>query len=69
MISFIPQAVKIYRSKSARDISLLTFLGFTLGITLWLIYGIVIRELPIIFANAGTLILAGLILGMKLRYK
>ena len=68
-ISFVPQVVKMYRSRNARDVSLLTFCIFSLGVTLWLLYGIMIREWPVIFANAGTLSLALTILIMKIRYR
>ena len=68
-ISFIPQVVKIFRSKHTRDLSLVTFSLFFVGITLWLIYGILIRELPVILANAATLCLILMILVMKIKYK
>ena len=67
-VAFVPQAAKIWRSRSARDISLRAFSAFTLGVALWLAYGILERELPIIFWNAVTLVLAGAILAMKLRF-
>jgi MtN3 and saliva related transmembrane protein len=66
--AFIPQVVKIWTTKSARDISLHTFAFFTVGVGLWLAYGIVKQEPPIIFWNAVTLVLAGAILAMKLRF-
>jgi len=68
-IAFIPQVVKIYVSKSARDVSILTFAFFTLGIFLWLIYGLLIREAPIIVANLISLVLALMIVAMKIRYR
>lgn len=66
--SFIPQVVKIFRTKNARDISLLTFSVFSLGVILWLIYGIAIKEWPIIIANAVSLILILAIVVMKVKY-
>lgn len=66
--SFIPQVIKTWRSQSAEDISLLMFLVFSLGVFCWLIYGIGLGSLPIIIANGITLLLAGSILIMKLRY-
>ena len=66
--AFVPQVVKIWKTKSARDISLHTFALFTLGVGLWLAYGIVKQEPPIIFWNAVTLVLAGAILAMKVRF-
>ena len=67
-VAFVPQALRIYRTKSARDISLHTFAAFTTGVTLWLAYGILRGELPIIVWNAITLAVAAAILGMKLRF-
>jgi MtN3 and saliva related transmembrane protein len=67
-IAFLPQALKIWRTKSAKDVSLHTFLAFTVGVALWLVYGILKQELPIILSNGITLALASAILTMKLRY-
>jgi MtN3 and saliva related transmembrane protein len=67
-IAFIPQVVKIWQTKSARDVSLHSFIAFTLGVGLWLAYGIVKQEPPIIVWNAVTLALAGAILTMKLKF-
>lgn len=68
-ISFLPQVIKTWRSQSAKDISLAMFLSFCLGVLLWLIYGILQEDIPIIISNAITLILAGTILFFKLTYK
>jgi MtN3 and saliva related transmembrane protein len=67
-ISFVPQVVRTYRNKSGRDISLWMMLLFALGITLWLIYGLLLMSLPIILANAVTLVLVMAILVLKLYY-
>jgi MtN3 and saliva related transmembrane protein len=67
-ISLIPQLHGIWRSKSARDLSLGMFLIFGLGVLLWLTYGIEIRSAPVIVANAATLALVIAILALKLRY-
>ena len=66
--AFVPQVLKIWRSKSAKDISLRTYLALTIGVVLWLVYGILKQELPIVLWNAVTLVLAGAILAMKLRF-
>jgi|TARA_B110000914_G_scaffold115379_1_gene100870 MtN3 and saliva related transmembrane protein len=68
-IAFVPQAIKVYKSKSTKDISLYMFLIFTIGVLSWLIYGIIIFNLPVILANAVTLVLSLFILIYKLRYK
>ncbi len=68
-ISFLPQVLKIWRTKSVYDISLLTYLIFTFGVANWLIYGLIIREKPIILANTVTLILCLLILIGIVKFK
>jgi len=68
-IAFVPQVVKTWRSKSTHDISYGMFILFSLGLLLWLAYGIVIDALPIIVSNSVTLVLALVILGLKFRYK
>jgi len=67
-IAFVPQIAKIWYTKSAKDVSLPTFIAFTLGVALWLAYGILKQEPPIIVWNAVTLMLAGAILAMKLKF-
>lgn len=68
-IAFVPQVLKTWRSKSAKDLSLGMFSIFSLGILCWLIYGILIINWPIIFWNIISLILAILLLLFKLRFK
>lgn len=67
-ISFLPQVIKIYRTKRVEDLSLVTFSVFSLGVFLWLIYGILIRELPVVLTNSLVLILSLLIIAMKIKY-
>lgn len=67
-VAFIPQAVKTWRSRHARDLSLGMFSLFTAGVLCWLLYGVLIGSWPIIIANAVTAGLAGSILFFKLRY-
>jgi MtN3 and saliva related transmembrane protein len=67
--AFIPQVVKIYRTKSGNDISARMFSLFSAGIVLWLIYGILLRSLPIILSNAVTLVLSLTIIALKIRYR
>ena len=67
-LSFVPQVLKIWRSKSAEDLSLPTFAAFTVGVLLWLWYGVLVGEIAIILWNGVTVILSGAILAMKLRY-
>ncbi len=68
-IAFVPQVIKTYKSKSAKDLSLGMFLTFWVGIILWLIYGFVVEDLPIVVANLLTLILASVILVLKVKYR
>lgn len=65
---FVPQAVRTWRTKSVRDISLRMYLLLCLGIILWIAYGLLIDSLSIVLANAVTLILAGSVLVMKILY-
>jgi len=68
-IAFLPQLIQTWKSKSAKDISLGMFLLFTGGIILWLIYGIFMKDMPIILANSLTLVFASMILFFKIKYK
>ncbi|HWH83401.1 MAG TPA: SemiSWEET transporter [Burkholderiaceae bacterium] len=65
--SFMPQAWLTFRTRDVSGISLAMYSVFTLGITLWLIYGLLLQAWPIVVANAVTLALAASILAMKLR--
>jgi len=67
-IAFLPQVIKTWKSRSAKDLSLGMFAIFTTGILLWLIYGILINDLPIILANIFTLTLSSIILFFKLKH-
>jgi len=67
--AFLPQVIKTWRMKETRDISLWMYLVFTIGVSLWLGYGILIGNYPIAIANGATLILALIILIAKIRYK
>ena len=68
-VAFFPQAVKVWKSKSTKDISLYMFIIFTTGVVCWLIYGVAMSDIPLILANAVTLILSIFILIYKLKYK
>lgn len=67
-IAFVPQALKTWRSRHAKDLSLGMFSLFSLGVVFWLIYGILLGSWPIMIANSITLLLAGSILFFKIRY-
>ena len=68
-LAFAPQAVKTWRAKSAEDLSLGTFGMFCAGILLWLAYGLLRNDLPIILSNTVTFALAFFILVLALRYR
>lgn len=65
-IAFVPQAMTVWKTGSTRDLSLAMFLIFTVGVSLWLVYGVMLGSWPITLANIFTLVLAGYILFMKL---
>jgi len=68
-LAFLPQLIKVWKSKSTHDISLAMFIVICTGISLWLVYGILIDSLPIILANIVTLAIAGMILLLKIKYR
>lgn len=68
-VSFVPQVVKTWRTRSARDISGGMLALFGAGVLLWIVYGVSLRDAPIIIANVVTLALALVIVGLKLRYR
>jgi MtN3 and saliva related transmembrane protein len=68
-VAFLPQVIKVLRTRRTEDISLLMYLIFLFGVILWFTYGICLNNTPIIYANAVTIILAAVIVVMKLKYK
>jgi MtN3 and saliva related transmembrane protein len=67
-IAFVPQVWRIWKTRSARDLSLPMYLIFTTGVVLWFVYGLALGAAPIIVGNAVTLVLAGAVLAMKLKF-
>lgn len=67
--SLVPQVIKTYKSRSAEDLSLGMFSLFSLGVLLWLVYGTINKDLPIILANGFTLVLALTLLFFKFRFR
>ena len=67
--SFIPQALKVIKTKHTHDLSLYMYSMFFVGVCLWLVYGIMLKSTPIILANLVTLVFSGIILVMKIKYK
>jgi MtN3 and saliva related transmembrane protein len=68
-LSFVPQAWLTFKTKDVSGISLGMYSVFTLGVALWLVYGLLLQAWPVVAANAVTLALASGILLMKLRYR
>ena len=67
--SFVPQAWHTFRTRDVSGISLGMYSVFTIGVALWLLYGVLLGAWPIVIANAITVMLAGTILGMKVRFR
>ena len=67
-VAFFPQALKIFRTRDTRAISLSMYATFTVGVALWLGYGFALNSWPVILSNAIVLPLAATILTFKLRY-
>jgi MtN3 and saliva related transmembrane protein len=67
-LAFVPQVVRVWRLRDARDISLPTFVLFSVGVFVWLVYGLLLVSWPIILANAFTLVLALAILALKVKF-
>ena len=66
--SFLPQVIRAWRTRSTRDVSAWMFILLVTGNSLWLVYGTLIGDLPLVIANLVTLGLVGIILALKLRY-
>lgn len=66
--AFLPQLVKAWKSRSTKDISMPMYVVFCVGVILWLIFGIYIGSLPVVAANAATLLIAIAILVLKIRF-
>lgn len=67
--AFVPQVIKVVKTRSTRDISLGWASILFIGIILWLIHGILISDMPLIAANTVSFVLSGIILGYKLKFK
>lgn len=65
--SFLPQAIRIWRTRSARDVSLTMYVMMAAGNSLWLTYGVLMGSISMIFANATCLLMVVSVLGLKVR--
>ena len=68
-VAFLPQVIKTWKTKKTRDISFTMYIILVTGVFLWLIYGFLIKDLPLILANLVTLVLVSFILFLKIRHK
>ena len=66
-LSFVPQAVKVIRTRKTDDLSLRMYVITAIGLATWLVYGVWIRSFPVIVSNSLTLVLVCVILGIKIR--
>lgn len=66
--SFLPQVIKTLRSKRTKDISLLMYAFLTMGLFLWLVYGFILKDFPLILANGVSCSLAMCVLLLKIRH-
>ncbi|MGB4235583.1 MAG: SemiSWEET family transporter [Methanoregulaceae archaeon] len=69
MFGFVPQMVKMYRTRSVADVSLATLCQFTAGVSLWAFYGFFIRDSIIIMANIVSLVTLLVSVGIYLKYR
>ena len=65
--AFIPQVIKSVRTQSVNDLSLAMLIAFNIGVVCWLVYGFLIAAIPLIGANAATLVCSLILLGLKLK--
>jgi MtN3 and saliva related transmembrane protein len=68
-ITFLPQVIHIYKTKSAKDLSLFMLFLLMLGVSMWLAYGIIVKDVAIIYTNSMVLLMSLVLLYFKLRYK
>ncbi len=68
-LAFLPQVLRTYHTKSMGDIDGATLIAFTLGVILWIVYGVYVHSWPVIVANGVTLGLQIILLVMKARYR
>lgn len=64
-ISFVPQAIKVLKTKDTSDISLIMYIMFTLGTLMWIIYGFCCKQYAVALANSITIIFSSIILTLK----
>jgi MtN3 and saliva related transmembrane protein len=68
-ISFVPQVMRTWRTRSAADLSFGMLITFTVGVAGWLAYGVLSHQVPVILSNVVMLVLASLLLALKVRFR
>ena len=68
-ITFLPQVIKVWKSRSAKDLSLLMLVLLMIGVSLWLVYGLVMADAAIVYTNSMVSAMSLILLFFKLRYK
>lgn len=68
-VAFVPQAFKSWQTRDLSGVSLPMYSFFTVGVVMWLIYGVMLDSWPIIIANAITIVLAGVVLVLKVIHR
>ncbi len=67
-LTFLPQVIKTWKEKSAKDISLYMFLITFVNEIMWLVWGLLINNMVVILTNAVMLVMSGIMIGLKLKY-
>ena len=65
---FVPQVIRTWRLKSARDLSMATLVMMCAGLALWVIYGVLTRQIPVIASNGIVFVMSSSILAMKIKF-
>jgi len=68
-LAFLPQVIRVWRTRSARDISVAMYVVMVTGVVAWIVYGLRIHSRPLVVANSVTLVLAGSVLVGVLRFR
>jgi len=69
MFSFVPQIIKVKKTKSAKDVSLMMLFQLTFGVAMWIVYGVYLKDAIIILANSITLVTLVILLVLYFTYE
>lgn len=68
-VTFLPQVIKIWKTKSAKDLSMMTLFFLTLNVSLWLTYGLLKTDFPLIITNSIVLTMILIMVYFKIKFK